>query len=185
MSKVMKAKGIDFEVHNYMENIVDNLIKEVFREKPELCNCKTCLLDISAIVLNQVKPQYLKTETNIGKLSPFLLRELHQEVMSAIEQVKQNPRPNHDSELCVAVELQNLSEPLVIKILKDVLNNHVKLENLESLPIIAAMVLNQIEPRYAVTDRGGAYQRLAELELQFLPNTMSIVFNVVKQFQSR
>lgn len=183
MLKVMKTKGIDFEVHNYMENIVENLIKEVFTEKPEICSCKTCLLDISALVLNQVKPQYLKTETDLAKLSPLLLKELHQEVMSAIEQVKENPRPNHDKEPGFAVELQNLSEPLVSKILKDIIDNHIKLENVESLPIIASMVLNQVEPRYAVTDRGGAYQRLAELELQFLPSTMSIVFNVVKQFQ--
>ena len=56
-------------------------------------------------------------------------------------------------------------------------------ENKESLPVIAAMILNQLEPRYAVTDRGGAYLRARELELQFLPSIMSKVYNVVKQFQ--
>jgi len=175
---------LDYTVHNYMEDIIKNLVKEMLRERPDVCDCDTCYWDICALVLNRIKPQYLEIETNIQKLSPFMLNRLRNLVLDAMVLVANNARPYHGKDQTVTIQLQNLSEPLVRRILTEMSEtNEFLRENKESLPVIAAMILNQLEPRYAVTDRGGAYLRARELELQFLPSIMSKVYNVVKQFQ--
>lgn len=89
-----------FEIDS-LENIVEEI---VFRElyllkkenKVEFCQCKICLQDIAAIVLNTVPPVYQNSEKflppNTDKIDmekfPQILRQL---LMVAIEKVKDAP----------------------------------------------------------------------------------------------
>lgn len=177
----MNNDTILYQVHNYMEEVVATVITNHRDNNPEMCKCERCFLDISAIVLNQIKPQYLKAELVQTRIDPILIADIVTKVEKASEQVACSP--NHESENSEQGNLKNLSEQLVYKVINEVItvNNHEYDD--ERRYLIASYSLNQVEPRYAVTNRGGAYQRLAELEPQFLPATLSIVCNVIKQLE--
>lgn len=171
----------NYRIHNYMEDLVATVITNERDNNTEMCKCHRCFLDISAIALNQIKPQYLNQELDQTKIDPILIADIVAKVKKASEQVALSP--NHDPGSEEHCKLKNLSEQLVARIIDEVIaiNDHVFDDERRSL--IASYSLNQVEPRYAITDRGGAYQRLAELEPQFLPATLSIVCNAIKQLE--
>lgn len=172
-----------YDVHNYMEDVVAELIRLYQEKNPDLCCCPRCTMDISALVLNGVKPQYVRIETKVGKLDQKLIASLEKIVNKACQQVKDNP--HHDDDFDPEkMYLENLSERLVEQVLIEVLQERDDLDfDQDMLSIIAGLVLNQVKPRYAVTDRGGAYMRLAELEHQFFPTTIAIIYNVLNQLE--
>ena len=67
-----------------MEDIVSDALPSVLRKYPEVCTCTKCIIDIKAIALNNLKPQYTATENGevyirllmswICNLNPMLLR---------------------------------------------------------------------------------------------------------------
>lgn len=177
----MRKDSLDYHVHNYMEDIVTTIIVGLEKSDNNLCYCPRCLKDISALVLNELKPQYIKIETELDKLDSALVTKIRNLVIDAATKVNENPHHDdhtqHDN-----THLENLSEQLVNKVLQDIFQGKdVPKIDEEMIPLVASMVLNQVKPRYAVTDRGGAYMRLAELEHQFLPGTIAVVYNVLNQ----
>ncbi len=170
-----------YHVHNYMEDVVAELIRLHQKKNPDLCYCPRCIMDINALVLNKAKPQYIRIETKVEKLDPKLTASLEDMVNQACQQVRENP--HHDDDFDTQkIFLENLSERLVEQVLIEVLEERDDLDfDQDMLPIIAGLVLNQVKPRYAVTDRGGAYMRLAELEHQFFPATIAVIYNVLNQ----
>lgn len=178
----MADVALNYTVHNYMEDIVFAIIAEKKLNGRALCDCNRCVLDISAIVLNKIKPQYIKVETDLKALDPNLVRMLNQSVSDAIDQVNKQPHHGHGS--TEQYQLENLSEPLVRYTLDDILHNQPSVDlDREMIPLVAAMVLNKTEPRYAVTSRGGAYKRSAQLEHQFVPGMLATIYNVLNQLK--
>jgi len=43
-------------VKNYMEIVVDNILKKILPDYSNLCKCEKCCDDIKAIALNNLKP---------------------------------------------------------------------------------------------------------------------------------
>lgn len=86
-------------IQNVMEEIVNNKILEVIKDK-DCCKCEKCLDDIRALALNKLPSKYVST--NKGELFSKLaaLKEqqgaidLNIAVVSAIESV--SSRPRHD-----------------------------------------------------------------------------------------
>ena len=64
----MAAAELNFEVHNYMEDIVFDLIQQKQQSDPDFDFCPRCVLDIGALVLNIIKPQYIKVATKFADL---------------------------------------------------------------------------------------------------------------------
>ncbi len=174
---------IKFRVHNYMEDIISAIMERLKKQKSEICCCPRCFMDASAIVLNQVKPQYIKRETDLESLTPDQYSSLENKVLAACETVKANP--HHDDDFDPEkIFVENLSERLVEQILTELIEEKHDLNiDPDMLSVVSALVLNQVKPRYAVTDRGGAYMRLAELEHQFYPTTMAIIYDVLNQLE--
>lgn len=151
----MNTNRLGYTVHNCLEDIVKQLVKRQ------------------------------QATVDVGSLDSPLLDDIEQKISEAVGQVIL--QPNHEPGATQGdYRVQNLSESLVDKILFEYLEEK-KLLTLptEQLDIIAAMVLNQVKPRYAVTGRGGAYKRLAGLELQFAPSIMVITNNVLKNLESK
>ena len=50
-------------LHNYTETAVlyllDDIIKEYKKTKPDLCDCERCRQDIMALALNNLPPHYI------------------------------------------------------------------------------------------------------------------------------
>lgn len=49
------------EIKNFMEHIVLDLVKDVTNNM-NVCNCEKCLMDITAIALNNLPPKYIVSE---------------------------------------------------------------------------------------------------------------------------
>lgn len=83
---------------NYAEIQVKNTLKNVLKQYPNICTCKKCINDMSALALNSVKPKYVVSET--GKIYACALSEINKqecvsitaEVIKAVEIVSSNPR---------------------------------------------------------------------------------------------
>ncbi len=46
------------EIHNYTETVVKEVLNDILVTRNDICKCKQCQLDIMAIALNNLAPQY-------------------------------------------------------------------------------------------------------------------------------
>lgn len=86
------------ELLNYSEIWVSELIDELLNERQDICKCELCRLDIQAMALNQLKPNYVVSEhgrvyTKTKMLGQQNRADIVAEVTKAIEQVSR--RPHH------------------------------------------------------------------------------------------
>ncbi len=176
----MKAGHLEYEVHNYMEDVVEEVVQELLAKESDICSCSHCVLDMSAIVLNQISPKYLPTVKEPSQLDDDQFTALLDTVYQSIDKVKKNPRHNERSET-QDYQLRNHSEAFVNRVLTEILGtcNDI-LSDPQYIGRIAAISLNTIQPRYALTTKGESYLRIAELEHQYLPTTMVAVYQAIK-----
>lgn len=86
------------ELKNYMEQIVLSQMKDVLNDI-NMCKCEKCLLDIAALALNDLPPQYIVSKKGelYSKINT-LKKQFEVDVIAAITKaavlVKRNPR--HD-----------------------------------------------------------------------------------------
>jgi competence protein ComFB len=85
------------KVHNYMENAVDSLLKELLDKYDDICKCEICINDIKAIALNNLKPHYISTKkgdlyTKVDEMNLQFDVDIYKELICAIEIVRKNPR---------------------------------------------------------------------------------------------
>lgn len=84
------------KVHNYMENEVDVLLKELLKNYSDVCQCEHCLADIKALALNELKPHYVVTHkgelyTKLNELSQQFEVDIYKALIDAIKKVKEKP----------------------------------------------------------------------------------------------
>jgi|LGOV01.1.fsa_nt_gb competence protein ComFB len=87
------------KVHNYMENAVDLLLKDLLNKYEDVCKCDMCINDIKAITLNKLKPHYVSTKkgdlyTKVDEMNLQFDIDIYKALIEAIEIVRKNPR--HD-----------------------------------------------------------------------------------------
>lgn len=51
------------ELKNYKELAVKHVLPNLLNAFPNICKCEKCKLDIMAIALNSLEPQYIVTDT--------------------------------------------------------------------------------------------------------------------------
>lgn len=84
------------QLKNYMEEIVFNLMEDILKDI-KMCNCEKCVMDISAIALNDLPPKYIVTEKGelYSKINA-LQQQFEVDVIAAITKaaviVKRRPR---------------------------------------------------------------------------------------------
>jgi len=86
------------EYHNYMEDVVFDLLQKLLSEREDICKCDRCKLDMVALVLNKVPPKYVVTQkgsvyTRLKELELQSRVDTLREFTKAIEIVKN--KPNH------------------------------------------------------------------------------------------
>lgn len=84
-------------IHNYMEDIVENVIDDVLGKRDDLCRCEKCKLDIMAWSLNRLPSKYIATQkgrvyAELDELNYQFSTDVTREVARAIDQIKDNPR---------------------------------------------------------------------------------------------
>lgn len=84
------------QLRNLMEEMVTNSLEDVLKDI-NVCNCETCMTDITAIALNSLPPKYIVTEKGeLYSKSNVLRQQFEVDIISAITKaaviVKRNPR---------------------------------------------------------------------------------------------
>lgn len=89
-------------VSNYMEHVVEQIMKDMMRDDPSLvkCPCEECLDSIRAIVLNNIKPFYVTRK--VGEVyGEFHNKEFQERADVAAEVARAalivNQNPKHES----------------------------------------------------------------------------------------
>lgn len=82
---------------NYMEDAVFQVLDSIISNRPEVCQCKRCRLDIAAITLNNLTPKYVVTEegeiyAKTQKLHHQFEADVIPSILAAIDKVAKNPR---------------------------------------------------------------------------------------------
>lgn len=87
------------ELKNYKVYAVDHVMPNLLKAFPQICKCEKCLLDIKAIALNNLTPQYVVTDkgelyAQINEMSLQYEANIMKAVLDGISQVSENPQ--HD-----------------------------------------------------------------------------------------
>lgn len=84
---------------NLMEKEVVHTLGKILDQMDDLCKCEKCRMDMAAIALNNLKPNYVVTEkgelySKINQMNYQFNTDVVAALTSAIELVKNNPK--HD-----------------------------------------------------------------------------------------
>lgn len=92
-----KTKGEnEYQLVNVIEEMVKSHVRQMM-ESYDMCRCEKCYLDVCAIVLNSLKPQYVTT--NRGSILAMLsdsnlqyMTDMTVRTLNALKLVKEYPR---------------------------------------------------------------------------------------------
>ena len=90
----------DFDLlENEAENLVIEELEKEFtlEEYDDVCKCQECILDISALALNNIKPKYRSSFTGIVYAQQYHYGKYMEEVISAVKDAikKVSRHPSH------------------------------------------------------------------------------------------
>lgn len=85
------------KLYNLLEEEVLEQVKDILKNRKDICTCDKCRMDIAAITLNNLKPRYVVTDKGrvYGKLDTLNYQfgvDLTKEITKAIEIVKNSPK---------------------------------------------------------------------------------------------
>ncbi|MBF0300993.1 MAG: late competence development ComFB family protein [Oligoflexia bacterium] len=85
-----------YDVINYNEFMILNVIREYYLKEPNLCKCSICIEDIYALSLNALPARYIQSacvDKYIRSISYIDEAEVKNKVINAIIKVRKSP--NH------------------------------------------------------------------------------------------
>lgn len=88
---------------NYTEVLVEDVMKDLISNYPEICKCQKCQLDMMAVALNNLPAQYIVSEDNAIYLKVINSEtqnrvDIIRACVHAINLVSKNPRDCMNSE---------------------------------------------------------------------------------------
>lgn len=91
------------ELRNYKELAVNHVIPNLLRAFPDICKCDKCLLDIKAIALNKLEPQYVVTGkgglyAQVKEMNLQYEANIMKAILDGISLVSSNPMHDEDEE---------------------------------------------------------------------------------------
>jgi competence protein ComFB len=89
---------------NFMEDLVQTKMKEIFKSMPDVCQCDRCTLDRMAFALNSLPTKYVVTRkgklyAKLGVLEGQFDVDISRAVTDAAVREKKNPRHEEDDDL--------------------------------------------------------------------------------------
>ncbi len=85
------------QLRNYMEDLVDSTIEEIYGTDDAACGCERCHLDVKALALNQLPAHYAVTDkgytfTRVRELETQFKTDVTVAVTKAMKFVREHPR---------------------------------------------------------------------------------------------
>lgn len=85
------------EFHNYMEDLVLDVLEDLLSKRDDVCACEKCKLDMATFALNKLPPKYVVTHkgriyTKLAELEIQVKADIVKEVTKGIEKVKSKPQ---------------------------------------------------------------------------------------------
>jgi competence protein ComFB len=82
---------------NYMERVVKEELNRLLLTRPGICTCRTCQMDVMALALNQLPPQYVVSEgghihTMVNMAQDQFKTQVLVALINAINSVSKHPR---------------------------------------------------------------------------------------------
>lgn len=83
-------------VYNVMESIVEQAMRDLVQQRPDLYHCDQCRLDIKAIALNRIPPKYVVSHkgevfSKVGAMANQYMTDVYRELSKAISIVSTDP----------------------------------------------------------------------------------------------
>jgi competence protein ComFB len=83
-------------VLNVMESIVDQAVRELGQQRPNMYHCDQCVLDIKAIALNRIAPKYVVSHkgevfSKVSAMANQYMTDVYRELSIAISIVSKDP----------------------------------------------------------------------------------------------
>lgn len=87
---------------NRMEHFVSIGLDEMLRQKPEICGCDRCRLDVTALALNALPPRYVVSDfgevvTNLDLDSSQWKADVMMAILRAFDVVRKKPRHTNEN----------------------------------------------------------------------------------------
>ncbi len=85
------------QLRNYMEDLVDSTIDELYGAEDAPCGCEHCRLDVKALALNQLPAKYAVTDkgyafNKVHELESQFKTDVTVAVAKAMKHVREHPR---------------------------------------------------------------------------------------------
>lgn len=85
------------EIHNYLEDVVNDELEELLSETEDICKCQKCKLDIKVWTLNRLPPKYVITDkgrlfTKLKEQDVQFRADVVRELTKAILHISRNPQ---------------------------------------------------------------------------------------------
>jgi competence protein ComFB len=186
----LKQEDQGYDVHNRMEEVAVLVVKKVVEEDKSACTCPRCQLDMEALVLNVLPPDYVVLENGapVGKSLitslDILERELFHHALAgayrALDIVKSAPRHGDD----VEISLRNYTEDMIVPTLQEILK-HRKTECTcsECLSRVMMYALNDLKPKYTTTAKGDVYARVDEIDARHLAKVYAALYGAFEHVE--
>lgn len=174
----MDTKGL--RVENRWRTVVEVFLDQVLLKEPSFCRCDKCRIDVIAIALNSLTPDYRPAgESFQPEEGDYVM--VDEAVRKAVTIVKEAPR--HDSGASQSI-LVNSNEDLARTVLADAIKHHPsQVWDEARLSWALAYILNEMGPKYTTTSKGDAYARVDEVLPGHLAEVYAIVFNALKRVE--
>lgn len=87
---------------NYMEVAVDHVLPNIMRVFPDVCFCEKCQMDIKAIALNSLKPNYVVSDkgqlySKVREMGIQYEADVMKALIDAIAVVGSSPKHNENN----------------------------------------------------------------------------------------
>lgn len=178
----MRIRAEDYDIHNDMEDVVDQAIDQVLSEDGTACDCPLCRIDLKAQILNKMQHQYravIPGHTQscllLEEVETGLFNKVMVECYKALIRVKGNPR--HDGD---RVDLNNTTENILRFAVSEVLSNQKLFLDRHDLGRLMAGAMNELKPSYTTSHKGDAYIRASELDASYLAYVYSRIFRALE-----
>lgn len=85
------------QLKNYMEDLVEEVLRDYLNKRNDVCKCNRCMLDMKAFTLNKLPPHYIVSDRGhlhwkLDEMRTQFTVDVLAVVIEAVEKINNNKR---------------------------------------------------------------------------------------------